>query len=66
MPVDLYDRLSPNQMLAIERKIWQRPGETKAEATERKADAANPPGGAGTSASPSPAPLAASDGATRK
>jgi hypothetical protein len=65
MPTDLYDRLSPNQMLAIERKIWQRPGETKAEAAERKADAANPPVGAGTSASPSPAPPAGSDGVTR-
>jgi hypothetical protein len=65
MPADLYERLSPNQMLAIERKIWGKPGETRADATERKADAANPPAGAGTSASPSPAPLVASDGATR-
>lgn len=66
MPKDLFDRLSPNQILSIEKKIWQQPNETRAAAAERKADAANPPVGAGSSASSSPAPLAASDGATSR
>jgi hypothetical protein len=50
MPVDLFDRLSPNQILSIEKKIWQNPAETRTEAAERKADTANPPDGAGNSA----------------
>jgi hypothetical protein len=64
LPDDIYPRLSPFQLLAIGQKSWQAPAETRAQAAERKADAENPPVGAGASAPSSPSPHDDSDGAT--
>lgn len=61
---ELRDRLSGHQLLAIGIKSWQRQAETKAEAKERTADAANPPDGERDSASSSRSPAASTVGAT--
>lgn len=64
LPAEVFERLTHRQLLAIGEKCWQIPGETKKESAERKADAANPPGGGPESASSSRSPHASLVGAT--
>ena len=63
LPAEHFERLSHRQLLAIGTKCWETPGETSKESSDRKADAANPPGGERASASSSRSPLDSTDGA---
>jgi hypothetical protein len=53
---EVFEQLSTQQLLAIGRRAWQRPTETKPEASAREADAGNPPGGERASAISSRSP----------
>lgn len=45
LPAAHLDALTIRQLMAIGTKCFEVPGETRKDSTERKADAANPPGG---------------------
>jgi hypothetical protein len=64
LPPESFECLTHRQLQAIGTKCWERPGETRKESAERKADAANPPDGERASASSSRSPVASMAGAT--
>jgi len=64
LPAESFERLTHRQLQAIGTKCWERPGESRTESAERKADAANPPDGERASASSSRSPVASMAGAT--
>jgi hypothetical protein len=64
LPAEHFELLSHRQLLAIGTRCWERPGETRKEAADRKADAANPPDGERGLDSSSRSPRASLVGAT--
>lgn len=64
LPAESFELLTHRQLLAIGTKCWEKPAESRKESAERKADAANPPGGERASDSSSRSPVASMAGAT--
>lgn len=64
LPDALFERLTHRQLHAIGARCWEEPSETRRQTAERKADAANPPGGERDSAPSSRSPHGSTAGAT--